>query len=205
MYFYRDWVIEAYNDNKPFDEFVGRADRRRPAAEPDSRPADRDRLPPQQHHHQRRRSHSRGIRSDLRQGPRRHHRERLSGTHRRMRDLPRSQVRPHRAAGVLCADGVFPEHDAVRDGRQRLRSASRARGAERRGPRSLARAPEARVGDRRAIEDSRWPSDDESVCGMASERAIPFASEPARGVRGADDAQAAGFELDGKHDGGHSS
>ena len=22
MYFYRDWVIAAYNDNKPFDEFT---------------------------------------------------------------------------------------------------------------------------------------------------------------------------------------
>ena len=32
MWPWRDWVIAAFNRNQPFDRFVDRADRRRPAA-----------------------------------------------------------------------------------------------------------------------------------------------------------------------------
>ena len=35
---YREWVIKAFNTNKPFDTLHRRAARRRPAAEPDDRP-----------------------------------------------------------------------------------------------------------------------------------------------------------------------
>ena len=44
---YRDWVINALNRDMPFDQFVDRADCRRPAARTRARPADRHRLPPQ--------------------------------------------------------------------------------------------------------------------------------------------------------------
>ena len=41
MWPYRDWVIGAFNDNKPFDQFTDRAAGRRPAAGADARPAGR--------------------------------------------------------------------------------------------------------------------------------------------------------------------
>ena len=46
MWRWRDWVIEAFNHNMPFDD-SRRADRRRHAAERDARPEDRHRLQPQ--------------------------------------------------------------------------------------------------------------------------------------------------------------
>ena len=33
MWLWRDWVIQAFNDNMPYDRFLRRATRRRPAAE----------------------------------------------------------------------------------------------------------------------------------------------------------------------------
>ena len=41
VWLFRDYVIDAFNANKPFDRFTRRAARRRPAAQPDQRAEDR--------------------------------------------------------------------------------------------------------------------------------------------------------------------
>ena len=147
----------------------GRTDRRRPAGRPDPRPVDRHRPPAQQHHDQRRRRAGRGVRGDLRQGPRRDDRQRVPGADRRLRDLPRPQVRSHRPARVLRADRVLQEHHPVRDGRQHLGPAADPGGAARRGPRHL--VPAARRGRRARGRDDGAPQLGRTdVCRMDCER-----------------------------------
>ena len=93
MWKYRDWVINALNRDMPFDQFVDRADRRRPAAEPDRRSADRHRLPSQHAQQLRRRHRFRTVPRGGGRRPRVHHRRRVSRADARLRALPRSQVR----------------------------------------------------------------------------------------------------------------
>ena len=73
----------------------------------------------------------------------------LAGPDRRLRRLPRSQVRSASAKGVLLAGGVLQQHDARRDGRQHQEhAADHLRAAAGRSP-ALGRA---REGDRRSRE-----------------------------------------------------
>ena len=58
MWPWRDWVINAFNHNMPFDEFDDRAACRRSAAQRHPRAEDRDRVQPQPHDQLRRRARS---------------------------------------------------------------------------------------------------------------------------------------------------
>ena len=96
-----------------------RATGRRPAAGPHARPAGRLGLQPLQRHDQRGGRHPRGVHGPLRPRPHRDDLAGLDGAHRRLRGLPRSQVRPDHPARVLRAVGVLQQHDPADDGRQR--------------------------------------------------------------------------------------
>ena len=101
-----------------------RATGRRPAAEPDARPARRHRLQPLQHHHQRGRRDQRGVPRPLCPRPHRDDLPGVDGPDHRLRGLPRPQVRPGLAKGLLLALRVLQQHHAGGDGRERAEHAA---------------------------------------------------------------------------------
>ena len=121
-----------------------RATGRRPAARPHARPAGRLGVQPLQRDDQRGGRHPRGVHGPLRPRPHRDDLAGLDGADRRLRGLPRPQVRPDHPARVLRAVGVLQQHDAADHGRQRQGHAADRLRAGRGGPPPLGGA------DRRA-------------------------------------------------------
>ena len=121
MWPWRDWVIGAFNRNLRVRRVHHLAARRRPAPEGDPGAAHRDRLQPQPHAEPGRRHRRGGIPHRVRGRSRQHARAAPSwGCQRRVRALPRPQVRPGHAEGVLPALQLLQQ-------RQRERTDSRTR------------------------------------------------------------------------------
>ena len=88
MWRWRDWVIDAYNRNMPFDQFTHRATRGRPASQRNARSENRHRLQPQPSRQRRRRHHRGRVCCRIRRGPRGNHVYRLAGPDHGLRSLP---------------------------------------------------------------------------------------------------------------------
>ena len=102
MWPWRDWVIDAFNAQHAVRPLPHRAARRRPAAGPDARSADRDRLQPQSRDQRRgRASSTRSIAVEYVVDRVKTLGDGLARPDDRMRPLPRPQVRPDHAEGVL--------------------------------------------------------------------------------------------------------
>ena len=115
MWPWRDWVIDAFNRNLPFDQFIDRAARRRPAAGRDARAEDRLRVQPQPHDQLRGRRDRRGVSGRVRRRSRRSDLDGVHGPDDGVRALPRrTSSIPITPQGVLPVLRVLQQRAGAR-------------------------------------------------------------------------------------------
>ncbi len=100
---WRDWLLGALRDEHALRPLRDRADRGRPPAGRDAGSEGRQRLQPQPHHDRRGRRDRRRVPGRVRGRPRQHHQLGLPRPDDGLRALPRPQVRPVHAGGLLLA------------------------------------------------------------------------------------------------------
>ena len=159
MWRWRDWVIDAFNRNLPFDQFTDRAARRRPAARRHARPADRHRLQPQPSRQRRGGHHPRGVRGRVRRRSRRDDRHGLAGPDHGLRAA--ATITSSTRSRSTSSTSSSPSSTTCRRRAGRSSTATRRRSSRR----------------RPATSSGSWPALDEQLA--AAERAFA-ATEPTR-------------------------
>ena len=101
LWLWRDWVIDAFNRNLPYDQFLVEQLAGDLLAGPHRGPTHRHRLSAQQHGHARRWHDPRGKPRQLQRRSREDTGRGRLGADARLRSMPRSQVRPAHAARLL--------------------------------------------------------------------------------------------------------
>ena len=158
---WRDWVIARVQPQHAGGSVHHLAAGGRPAAQRDARAAARHRLQPASHAEPGRRHRPGGVPGRVRRRPGADARARIPRRDARVCAVPRPQVRPHPAAGVLPAVRVLQQHQRGRTGAVLGHGQSHghpAVGRGRRAPRRAAhRTHGARTGDRRRTRRRTMP------------------------------------------------
>ena len=113
---YRDYVLRAFRDNKPFDEFTREQLAGDLMPERHARAEDRLGLQPPEPHVGRGRPAAEGVSGQVRRRSRAHAQRRLAGQHDGLRRVPRSQVRSLPRARFLLDEGVLRRYQGNRAG-----------------------------------------------------------------------------------------